>query len=112
MKKKALTGTICMTLALLGGARAPTAHASAWFFAEIDRIQVAPNGAIDVYTHSGVNHECGSNRMTFIDPNAVGARMIYAALLSYEAQREPVQFLIMSCSGTTGIFANIEGNPG
>lgn len=99
-------------MAVLGVALAPMAHASAWFSAEIDRIQVAPNGAIDVYTHSGINNECGSNRMTFIDPNAVGARMIYAALLSYEAQREPVQFLIMSCSGTTGIFANIESDPG
>ena len=85
---------------------------AAWFTARIDRIQIVPTGAFSVYFASGTYHECGSNRIDFYDPNAPAAKMILAALLVYEAQKEFVQFLITSCSGTTGIFANIEGQPG
>ena len=84
-----------------------------WFFAEIDRMQVTPSGGLSVYFHGGVDAGCGSNHIDYAGGGtADGLRMIYAALLTYEAQHEPVQFLITSCSGSTGLFANIESNPG
>jgi hypothetical protein len=89
-----------------------TTAEAAWFSARIDRIQIVPTGGFSVYFSSGVTHECGSNRIDFYDANAPYAKAILAALIAYEAQKDYVQFLITSCSGTTGIFANIEGNPG
>lgn len=90
-----------------------SAIAANWFTAKIDRINIAPStGDIHVYFSAGVIHECGSNHLMFYDPSAPGAKMIFAALLAYEAQKEDVQFLVTSCSGTTGIFSNIESQPG
>ena len=88
-----------------------TANA-AWYTGKIDRMQVTPAGGLIVYVQANAPHECGSYQIIFSDPNAAGLKMIFAALLTYEAQKDPVQFLITSCSGNVGIFQNIEGNPG
>jgi uncharacterized protein YfaP (DUF2135 family) len=85
---------------------------AAWFTGRIDRIQITPTGGFSVYFASGTQTECGSNRIDFYDPNAANMKMILAALLAYETQKTLVQFAILSCSGTTGLFANIESEPG
>lgn len=92
--------------ALAGNANA------AWFTAQIDRMQITPGGQLDVYFKDGSIHQCGSNRVRFVDTTLPGFKYIFAALLSYEAQKDSVQFLIMTCEGTTGVFHNIEGSPG
>ena len=89
-----------------------TPASAAWFTGRIDRINIGPTGVFSVYFIAGANHECGSNRVDFYDPNAAGAKSILAALLAYEAQKTLVQVAIQSCSGTTGIFSAIESEPG
>jgi hypothetical protein len=88
-----------------------TANA-AWYTGKIDRMQIAPNGSLTVYVSANAPNECGSYQIIFSDPQAFGFKYIVAALLSYEAQKDSVQFLITSCSGNVGIFQNIEGSPG
>jgi len=85
---------------------------AAWFTARIDRINISPTGAFSVYFAAGTTHECGGNRVDFANPNAAGAKMILGALIAYEAQKTLVQFAIASCSGTTGLFNDIESEPG
>jgi hypothetical protein len=106
MKRPTLFCTLLATLFLTSPAHA------AWFTARIDRILISPAGGFSVYFPTGTNHECGSNRVDFSDPNGAGAKLIFAALLAYEAQKAFVQFAIQSCSGTVGIFSYIEGEPG
>lgn len=107
MKLKIMFCTVVCTLTLV----AAPANA-AWFTARIDRIQITPTGGFSVYFAGGTNHECGSNRIDFYDPNAANMKLILGALLAYEAQKIYVQFAIQSCSGTTGLFSNIESEPG
>jgi hypothetical protein len=88
-----------------------TANAN-WYTGKIDRMQLTPAGALIVYVSASAPHECGSYQIIFSDPTQPGFKYIVAALLSYEAQKDSVQFLITSCSGNAGIFQNIEGSPG
>jgi len=88
-----------------------TANAN-WYTGKIDRMQVSPAGALIIYVQANAPHECGSYQIVFSNPGAAGFKYIFAALLSYEAQKDSVQFLITSCSGNAGIFENIEGSPG
>lgn len=88
-----------------------TANAG-WYTAKIDRMQINPAGYLSVYVQAAAPSECGSYRIDFYDSNQPGFKYIFAALLSYEAQKDSVQFLITSCSGTTGLFQNIEGSVG
>ena len=88
-----------------------TAANAAWFTGVVYKIQVGPNGEFTAFLNplsSGSSHECGGTAVTFYDATAAGAKMIYAALLAYESQETPVQFSIISCSGSTGVFSHIE----
>ena len=82
-------------------------YASGWHTATINRIQTGEDKSVSLYVN-GPNHECGSDRLIMNDTNAPGASWIYSSLLAYQAQGRKVQFLIVSCSGTSAIFNRIE----
>lgn len=81
---------------------------AAWYTGTINRIQVGYDNRIIVYLDSDSEHECGSKRVDFSDTTSPGLKMVYAALLSYEAQNKAVQFAIENCSGVYGLFRIIE----
>lgn len=86
-----------------------TSHANAaWYTGTVYKIQVAPDGSFTAYLQASGNNECGGTSVRFTNTAATSHRMVFAALLAYEAQETPVQFSIQSCAGTVGIFEYIE----
>jgi len=79
-----------------------------WYTGTINRIQVGYDKQLIVYLDSDNEHECGSKRVDFFDTSAPGFKLVFAALLSYEAQNKSVQFAIEDCSGVNGLFRIIE----
>lgn len=102
-RTKGLIASVLLGIALVGS----QAHA-AWFVGTINRIQIGVDNNLIVYVNAPTDHECGSKRLVFSDPNAAGFKAVYAALLSWEAQGKSVQFAIISCSGTGGVFSYVE----
>jgi len=86
--------------------------ASAWYTAQIDRINLDTSGNILIVTTLASNHECGGKYVKIADTTTAAAKTMIAALLGYEAQKEPVRFLIISCSGTIGVITEIESSNG
>ena len=62
-----------------------------------------------VYLNADSNNECGSKTVRFTNTSAASLKMVFAALLAYDAQGLPVQFSIASCSGSSGVFEYIDG---
>jgi hypothetical protein len=81
---------------------------AAWYTGTIYKIQIAPNGSFTVYLEAAADNECGSTHVRFANTNAASLKMVFAAVLVYEAQAIPVQFSIQSCRGNFGVFEYIE----
>lgn len=81
---------------------------AAWYTGMINRIQIGADNILVLYIDAPSNHECGSKKISFSDGNAAGFKAVYGALLSWEAQGKSVQFSIVSCSGTVGVFSHVE----
>lgn len=80
-----------------------------WYTLTINRIQVGYDERIKVFTNEP--HGCNGGYQLNYDGSTgteLGRKMIYSALLAYEAQGKKVQFGIESCSGDVGIFNVIE----
>jgi hypothetical protein len=81
---------------------------AAWFVGTINRIQMGSDSHLVVYVDAPAAHECGSYRLDFSDSNAPGFKYVYAALLAWQAQEKKIQFAIIQCSGTNGVFSHVE----
>jgi len=87
-------------------------RASGWYTGPIDRIQLDVAGSVILFVSLASNHECGSKVVQISDTSTAAAKTMIAALLSYEAQKDSVQFFVNSCTGTTGNITKIESSVG
>ena len=100
--------TLLSASAVLAGFLFSSAANAAWYTGPISKIQIAPDSSFTVYLDAAGINECGSKTVRFTNTSAASLKMVFAALLAYEAQEIPVQFSIISCSGSIGVFEYIE----
>jgi len=81
--------------------------------ATITKITTYANGGIYIYVDAP--HQCGSNMIGVLNSTETGFKMIYSALLSYEAQGKKIRFGLSECdiipNTSTAFLTAIESAP-